>query len=355
MGIKNILKNVYKFFNKSSKIQKVFYVLALVFIITMYSDNVNFNAGQEGFTASAEGASAEGASAEGASAKGTDHASAEGAFGTESKFQLIEGPAIYDKFYANVYDELVFCKMKDDFEIGEIINTTRPTTESRILDIGSGTGHHVSNFKANGFTAVGVDISPAMVAKAKENYPDSEFKLGDVLETMLYPANSFTHITCLYFTLYYIKNKRQFFENCIHWLRPGGYLAVHLVDRDKFDPILPAGDPFGIVSPQKYAKKRITSTVVKFKGFDYKSEFEMEDTAGVNIAGDTDVANASLQETFKNKKDGKVRKNKHHFYMATQTAILAIAKSVGFIMTAKIDMLKCQYTNQYIYILQKPT
>ena len=307
MGIKNILKNIYTFLNKSSKIQKVFYVLAVVYIITMFVDNNNV--GQEGF----EGASE-------ADLTGT--------------FELIEGPAIYDKFYANIYDELVFCKMKDDFEIGEIINTTRPTIESRILDIGSGTGPHVSNFKANGFTAVGVDISPAMVNKAKENYPDLEFKLGDVLETMLYPANSFTHITCLYFTLYYIKNKRQFFENCIHWLRPGGYLAIHLVDRDKFDPILPAGDPFGIISPQKYAKKRITSTLVKFKGFDYKSEFEVADTA------DADVANASLRETFKNKKDGKVRKNNHKFYMATQTAILAIAKSVGFIMTAKIDMLK---------------
>lgn len=327
MGIKNILKNTCKFFNKSSKIQKVFYVLAVVFVITLF---VNNNVGREGFAM-----------------EGTSEAD------LTSKFELIEGPAIYDNFYANVYDELVFCKMKDDFEIGEIINTTRPTSESRILDIGSGTGHHVSNFKANGFAAVGVDISPAMVNKAKENYPDSEFKLGDVLETMLYPANSFTHITCLYFTLYYIKNKRQFFENCIHWLRPGGYLAVHLVDRDKFDPILPAGDPFGIISPQKYAKKRITSTVVKFKGFDYKSEFEMADTAANENTAD--VANASLQETFKNKKDGKVRKNKHQFYMATQTAILAIAKSVGFIMTAKIDMLKCQYTNQYIYILQKPT
>ena len=326
MGIKKILKNIYTFFNKSSKIQKVFYVLAVVFIITLFANN---NVGREGFR--------------GADAEGTD----------QSKFELIEGPAIYDKFYANVYDELVFCKMKDDFEIGEIINTTRPTRESRILDVGSGTGHHVSNFQANGFSAVGVDISPAMVNKAKENYPDSDFKLGDVLETMLYPANSFTHITCLYFTLYYIKNKRQFFENCIHWLRPGGYLAIHLVDRDKFDPILPAGDPFGIISPQKYAKKRITSTLVKFKGFDYKSEFEVgEDTTTTDAEV---VANASLQETFKNKKDGKVRKNNHKFYMATQTAILAIAKSVGFIMTAKIDMLKCQYTHQYIYILQKPT
>ena len=335
MGIKNILKNIYTFFNKSSKIQKVFYVVAVVFIITLLINNSS--AVREGFE----------------DAIGTDEEGTQGI--TSTKFELIEGPAIYDKFYANIYDELVFCKMKDDFEIGEIINTTRPTTESRILDIGSGTGHHVSNFKANGFNAVGVDISPAMVSKAKENYPELEFKQGDVLETMLYPSNSFTHITCLYFTIYYIKNKRLFFENCIHWLRPGGYLALHLVDRDKFDPILPAGNPFGIVSPQNYAKKRITSTVVKFKGFDYKSEFEMEDTAGDTTTTDADVANASLQETFKNNKDGKVRKNKHEFYMATQTAILAIAKSVGFIMTAKIDMLKCQYTNQYIYILQKPT
>jgi SAM-dependent methyltransferase len=190
-----------------------------------------------------------------------------------------------------------------------------------------------------------------MVSKAKENYPELEFKQGDVLDTMIFGANSFTHITCLYFTIYYIKNKRLFFENCIHWLRPGGYLALHLVDRDNFDPILPAGDPFGIVSPQKYAKKRITSTVVKFNGFDYKSEFNI-DTAEDNT---NDEANATLQETFKNKKDGKVRKNEHKFYMQTQTAVLAIAKSVGFILTAKIDMLKCQYTNQYIYILQKPT
>ena len=331
MGIKRILKNIYKGFIKSSKIQKVFYVLAIVYIISLFKDYSI----TEGFANDSGSA---------------NNSSGTIGINTTNKFTLIEGPAIYDKFYANIYDELVFSKMKDDFEVGEIINSTHPTTESRILDIGSGTGHHVSNFTTNGLQAVGVDISPAMVNKAKENYPALEFKQGDVLDTMIFAANSFTHISCLYFTIYYIKNKRQLFENCIHWLKPGGYLALHLVDREHFDPILPAGDPFGIVSPQKYAKERITTTLVKFNGFEYKSNFE----ADTEQEG-TEEVNASLQETFKNKKDGKVRKNKHNFYMATQTTILSIAKSVGFILTAKIDMVKCQYSNQYIYIMQKPT
>lgn len=329
MGLKTIFKNLYKFFNKSSKIQKVFYVLSIVFIISLFA---NYNV-KEGFT-------------------GNSDSDNDGTVGItqEEKFEIKEGIQLYDNFYANVYDDLVFSKMKDDFEIGEIINRTSPTSESRILDIGSGTGHHVSNFNANGYKAIGVDISPAMVNKAKKIYPDLDFKEGDVLETMTFSGNSFTHITCLYFTIYYIKNKRLFFENCIHWLKPGGYLAVHMVDRDNFDPILPAGDPFGIVSPQKYSKTRITSTVVKFNGYDYKSNFDIKtDENGI------ETPNASLQETFKSNKNGKVRKNIHKFYMPTQMDILAIAKSVGFILIAKIDMIKCQYSNQYIYILQKPT
>ena len=71
---------------------------------------------------------------------------------------------------------------------------------------------------------------------------------------------------------------------------PGGHLILHLVDKSKFDPILPAGDPFDIVSPQNYAKKRITSTIVKFDDYDYKANFE-------EIPNTTD---AILKETFKN-------------------------------------------------------
>jgi len=259
-------------------------------------------------------------------------------------------PEIYDDFYSNVYDELVFNKNKNDYEIGKLITHTKPNEESVVLDIGSGTGHHVSSLKAHGYKAVGIDISPSMVKKAQENYPDLSFKVGDVLNSTVFPQESFTHITCFYFTLYYIKNKQLFFENCMRWLTPGGFLAVHVVNRDKFDPIIPAGNPFSIISPQKYAKKRITSTTVKFDEFEYKSNFQMKE-----IVESNEEPNAIMKETFKTNKTGNVRQNEHQLYMLTQAEILDIAKSVGFIIDSKIDLVDCQYDSQYVYVLQKPT
>ena len=67
-----------------------------------------------------------------------------------------------------------------------------------------------------------------------------------------------------------------------------------------------------MVSPQKYAKKRITNTVVKFNDFQYKSNFEQN--TGENIA--------YFKETFLHDSDGKVRKNEHILHMDTQKDIL---------------------------------
>ena len=66
----------------------------------------------------------------------------------------------------------------------------------------------------------------------------------------------FTDITCFYFTIYYlIKDKNAFLSNCYHWLKPGGKLIMHLVEK-MFDPILPVANPLVMVSPQRYAKKK---------------------------------------------------------------------------------------------------
>ncbi len=257
---------------------------------------------------------------------------------------------IYDDFYVNIYDDMVFSKNKNDYEIGRIIELTKPAPKSFFLDIGSGTGHHVSSLQAHGYPAEGIDISPSMVKKAKETYPEFKFNLADALNTALYPAETFSQITCFYFTLYYIQDKKKLFDNCMKWLIPGGYLSIHLVNRDKFDPIVPAGNPFNIVSPQKYAKKRIMTTTVKFDDFEYKSKFDIKETV-LN----KEEPNAFMIETFKNNKDGGVRKNEHKFYMLTQAEILDIAKDAGFIIHAKVDLLPCQYESQFLYILQKPT
>jgi len=262
-----------------------------------------------------------------------------------------EVPNIYDDFYVSLYDDLVFFKHKNDYEIKNLIKNTKLTQgNSNVLDIGSGTGHHVSSLKAHGFDATGIDISPSMIKKAKETYPELNFQLADALNGSVFNTNTFTHITCFYFTIYYMKDKHKFFENCMTWLSPGGYLAIHLVNRDKFDPIIPAGNPFTIVSPQKYADKRITTTTIKFDNYEYKSNFDMKQEVK-----SLDEPNVLMVETFKNMKNGDVKKNEHQLYMSSQQEVLNIAKSVGFIIVSKINLVECQYDYQYIYILQKPT
>ena len=264
----------------------------------------------------------------------------------EGNFLFKEGDAVYDDFYASVYDHLVFNQVKNDYEIGSIKKSSSLDEKSIIADIGCGTGHHVSDLRSKNLNVIGIDISPSMIQQAKKQYPDLRkyFSLGNVLDGNLFKDNSLTHILCLYFTIYYFTNKMLFFNNCMNWLMPGGFLIVHLVDKYKFDPILPPGNPLYIVSPQKYAKERITSTKVTFNDFVYNSNFKLSDF------DDT----ATFNEKFKFN-NGKVRKQEQKLYMEDLPSIVNMAQDAGFIIHAKIDLVKCAYEYQYLYVFTKPS
>jgi SAM-dependent methyltransferase len=259
-------------------------------------------------------------------------------------FTMKEGPDIYDDFYASLYDQLVFNQAKDSYEIGEIINSTKPTSQSIVLDIGSGTGHHVALLDGQGIKATGVDSSKAMVKKASENYPQLKFVQGNVMDSSLFMPASYTHILCLYFSIYYFKDKMTFFNNTMKWLMPGGFLVVHVVERDKFDPILPPANPLFLVSPQRYAKERITQSKVMFNNMEYVANFNLDEDKNV----------ATFTEKFKEKDSDKTRKNKHMFFMEPHKAIIVMAQEAGFLLQGKIDLLKVGYEYQYLYIFAKP-
>ena len=264
-------------------------------------------------------------------------------FQSQGKFLFKSGDEVYDDFYANIYDYLVFNNIKNAYEIGEIINKTGADETSVILDVGCGTGHHVDLLSQQNLKVVGIDISPSMIQKAKTNFPDKDFSVANALDGTQFNYNVFTHILCLYFTIYYFPDKRQFFDNCMDWLMPGGYLIVHLVDREKFDPILPPGNPLYIVSPQKYAKERITTTKVTFNDFVYNSDFKFDKSTNI----------ATFDEKFKFN-NGNVRKQEQKLYMEDTQDILTISQQSGFILQGKIDLVTCAYDSQYLYILVKP-
>ena len=265
-------------------------------------------------------------------------------FVQSEQFVVKRGIDALDDFYVGLYDDILFSQVKNDYEIGEIVNTIKPTSQSVILDIGSGTGHHAGALKKMGAKVTGIDLSPAMVKQAKENYPEVNFSIGDATSAMTFSPATFTDILCLYFTIYQIKDKALFLKNAYEWLMPGGTLVLHLVDRSKFDPIVPAASSLMMVSPQKHAKDRITTSKVIFDTMEYKAAFEDK--------LDQDVA--VFRETFKNTESGQTRQNEHTLHMPTQQSIINIAKSTGFIMIGVADMTKVGYEYQYIYFLQKP-
>ena len=64
----------------------------------------------------------------------------------------------------------------------------------------------------------------------------------------------------------------------------------------------------------------------------------------------------SFRESIKGKptnKNQQKRVNNHTLYMETQKEILGIAKSIGFVIKAKINMSEAKFNNQYIYVLYK--
>lgn len=312
MKINNIVNSITSFYEKMSCFGKLLFFLALFLILSVVFKSLSFPK-REGFE-------------------------------QKDKFLFKDSTNIYDNFYTEIYDFLVFNSIKNNYEIGQIINTTLPSNKSKILDVGSGTGHHVAQLAENGLDVTGIDISPSMVSKAKSNFPDYDFKVADALNNNIFNSNTFTHILCLYFTIYYFEDKKVFLNNVMNWLIPGGYLIVHVVDRDQFDPILPPGNPLYVVSPQKYAKERITKTKVNFNEFVYTSNF--------NLIKDKDLA--IFDEKFKFN-DGKVRKQEHKLYMEDKDKILSQATELGFIIKGKINLVNCAYENQYLYILVKPS
>lgn len=271
--------------------------------------------------------------------KGISITSKEGFEQTE-KFIFKNGVDIYDKFYIDAYDYLVFNNIKNQYEVGEIINKTIPSSESKILDIGCGTGHHVGTLASQNLDVIGIDISPDMINQAKKNYPKGKFRVGDGMNPNEFPNNSLTHILCMYFTIYYFEDKQQFFQNAYDWLMPGGYLVVHLVDRDNFSPILPLENPTrGLLQS---SKPNVSKT--KINDVDYTATFNLDKQTNI----------ARFIEKFENEADNKIRRNEHIMYMPTIKEIVDEALEIGFSLQGIIDLMNCQYEYQYLYMFVKP-
>ena len=252
-------------------------------------------------------------------------------------FILKRDNQIYDEFYAAIYDEIHGAKHS---EIDEIVEMIQPSNHSVFLDIGSGTGHLVNQLEQMGFSAHGIDQSKAMTDQSTKNYPDINVKCGDACDSMTYDRGTFTHITCLNFTIYHIKDKMTFFKNCYYWMSPNGYLIVHLVDRDKYNAVVNVTKPLFVNNPQKYTDSRIIESNVVLGGFKYSNAIDLKNKEAVLV-----------KERFTDLATNNTRENELTLFMEDKTKILDMAQKCGFIPHAQINTNGDEH--QFIYIFER--
>lgn len=264
-------------------------------------------------------------------------------FSQNTGFISKEGNAIYDEFYCEKYDLLMKPRERALFETNSVIEMTKPSNNSIFLDVGSGTGHLVNNLQKKGYLVYGIEKSPHMAKTAEKTFPESNITVNDVLDPMAFEHNTFSHILCMGGTIYELENKAAFFKNCYHWLVPNGYVILHLIDRNKFDPIIPISKHTMIINPQKNRKNRITNTDIDFKEFSYNADYVFPENNSTII----------VKERFSDNM-GKIRRNENVLYVDPIEQILQMAMTRGFIVHSKVTMSKYNDDeNQYIYVLER--
>jgi SAM-dependent methyltransferase len=102
-----------------------------------------------------------------------------------------------------------------------------PTSASRLLDVGCGTGHHLKALRARGYDAVGVDGSDAMLAEARQTDASAPLARSDVGRL---PFRSDTFDAALSVeVLRYLDEPLPMLREVARVLRPGGRCLVTAV------------------------------------------------------------------------------------------------------------------------------
>ena len=264
-------------------------------------------------------------------------------FTQNDTFTSKQNDQVYDEFYASIYDRIHKTRQLSKYDFMKIIQNTQPSVSSVFLDVGSGTGRLVDRINQYGFRAYGIDSSQAMIQYASSKYPSSEFKCGNVKKTLEFDADTFSHILCTNFTLYEMEDKHLFFNNCKRWLKSGGYLIIHLVDKLTFDTVVPIGKISKNITHTNNNNARILSTSIALQNIDYTHKYSFHDK---------DIVKRT--ETFTDKKTRKVRHQELQTTIESISDIVDAITSNGFYVKGYADYIPYNGDkHQYLYFFEK--
>jgi len=113
----------------------------------------------------------------------------------ESKVRDNLQKLVRDSYQAIASDFNVTRQKKIWPEIEKIVS--RIKDGDKILDIGCGNGRLLSVLANKQINYLGVDNSSELIKLAQRNYPNQQFKIGDILQLDLIPEKNFDYIFCI--------------------------------------------------------------------------------------------------------------------------------------------------------------
>ena len=265
----------------------------------------------------------------------------------------------YDKYFSNKYDNIYLNPKRNDFEIKKIKEFANKDS-SKILDIGCGTGYNVNMLTKDGYNITGIDQSKDMINTIKKTYDNCNVINEDILNATSLTYNDYDIITCLGRTLYEIKDKETFFENCYSLLEDNGLLIINVVDREKFKPYDQNTNSKNVLfNPEKY-NKHIDNIIVKFNNkleftSKYNNLYDKSNDDKYDMTNNNSLPYASYLEEFTNFANSNPvnKKYERHLYIPKKEIIKKLAESKGFSFDNKISLNNIGLDNEYLYIFRK--
>jgi len=103
-----------------------------------------------------------------------------------------------------------------------------------LLEIAIGTGYPFADFfQKTGYTVYGIDISPDLIEKCKQLYPNIHCKVGDA-EELDYPDSKFDCTYCIH-SSWLFPDLNKAIDEMLRVTRPGGLVIFDLQNRNNPD------------------------------------------------------------------------------------------------------------------------
>ena len=145
-----------------------------------------------------------------------------------SNWKIASAPVGSDSFFRETekyrFAKLSYLAQRVDFNA---------FSDKRLLDVGCGLGNDLSRFASGGANCVGIDISPAAIKLAKQNFThrnlSAEFLQMDG-EDMSFEDNSFDIVYC-HTVLHFTPDPEAMIKEIYRVLKPGGQAILMTINR----------------------------------------------------------------------------------------------------------------------------